>query len=69
MLDVGGVELEFPCPRCGEGARATIEAVRLLPVIDCGCGERFGVCLATFAQRVSSAELAAKAARRARRRA
>ncbi|MDR6627436.1 hypothetical protein [Caulobacter segnis] len=69
MLDVGGVELEFPCPRCGAAARGTIETVRFLPVIDCGCGERFGVCLETFAQRVSSAELAAKAARKARRRA
>jgi transcription elongation factor Elf1 len=69
MLDVGGVELEFPCPRCGEATRATIETVRFLPVIDCGCGETFGVCLETFAQRVSSAELAAKAARKARRRA
>lgn len=68
-LDVGGVELEFPCPRCGVAARAAIEAVRFLPVIDCACGERFGVCLETFAQQVSSAEAAAKAARRARRRA
>lgn len=69
MLDVGGVELEFACPRCGAAARATIAAVSFLPVIDCGCGERFGVCLETFAAQVSSAEAAAKAARRARRRA
>lgn len=68
-LDVGGVELEFPCPRCGAAARATIEAVRIFPVIDCGCGERFGVCLEAFAQQVSSVEAAVKAARKTRRRA
>jgi hypothetical protein len=68
-LDVGGVELEFPCPRCGGAARATIETVRFLPVIDCGCGERFGVCLETFAQQVSAVEVAARAARKVRRRA
>ncbi|ADG09100.1 hypothetical protein [Caulobacter segnis] len=68
-LDVGGVELEFPCPRCGVAGRATIETVRFLPVIDCGCGERFGVCLETFAQQVSAVEAAARAARRVRRRA
>lgn len=67
-VDVGGVELEFPCPRCGDLACASIEAVRMLPVIDClACGERFGVDLAAFSERVTEAEAAAKAARRRKR--
>ena len=66
-VDVGGVELEFPCPRCGAPARASIDAVRVLPVIDCpACGERFGVDLEAFSERVTAAEAAAKAARRRR---
>lgn len=68
-VDVGGVELEFSCPRCGGAARATIEAVRFLPVVECGCGERFGIDLDAFAEKVTAAEVAAKAAGRARRRA
>lgn len=68
-VDVSGVELAFPCPRCGDdGARASIAAVRLLPVIDCpACGERFGVDLEAFSARVAEAEAAAKAARRRKR--
>lgn len=66
-VDVGGVELEFACPRCGEPARAAIEAVRVLPVIDCpACGERFGVDLEAFSAQVTQAEAAAKAARKRR---
>ncbi|PZR35349.1 hypothetical protein [Caulobacter segnis] len=68
-VDVGGVELEFACPRCGGAARATIEAVRFLPVVECACGERFGIDLDAFAEQVTAAEVAAKAARKARRRA
>lgn len=67
-VDVGGVELDFPCPRCGGHAVASIEAVRMLPVIDCpACGEPFGVDLAAFSAQVAQAETAAKAARRKRR--
>ena len=67
-VDVGGVELEFPCPRCGGLARAAIEAVRVLPVLDCpSCGERFGVDLDAFSARVTQAETAAKAARKRRK--
>lgn len=66
-VDVGGVELEFSCPRCGDPALASIEAVRMLPVVDCGCGERFGVDLETFSAQVTHAEAAAKAARRKKR--
>lgn len=67
-VDVGGVELEFSCPRCGAAARASIEAVSRLPVIDCGaCGERFGVDLEAFSAQVTAAEALAKAARRKRR--
>jgi transcription elongation factor Elf1 len=66
-VDVGGVELDFACPRCGSPARAAIEAVRMLPVIDCpACGERFGVDLEAFSARVTQAEAAAKAARKRR---
>lgn len=69
-VDVGGVELEFPCPRCGGEVRAAIEAVRMLPVLDCpGCGERFGLDLEAFSARVTQAETAAKAARRRSRQA
>lgn len=68
-VDVGGVELDFPCPRCGGAVRAAIAAVRMLPVLDCpACGERFGVELETFSVQVSQAEAAAKAARRGRAR-
>ncbi|AAK25301.1 hypothetical protein [Caulobacter vibrioides] len=63
-LDVSGVELHFTCPHCGGQAPARIEAVRMLPVIDCGCGERFGVDMAAFAAQVTAAETAARAARR-----
>jgi hypothetical protein len=63
-LDVGGVELHFTCPHCGGQAPARIAAVRMLPVIDCDCGERFGVDLASFAAQVTAAETAARAARR-----
>ncbi|AZS22780.1 MULTISPECIES: hypothetical protein [unclassified Caulobacter] len=63
-VDVGSVELHFTCPRCGGQAPARIAAVRMLPVIDCDCGERFGVDLATFAAQVTAAEAAARAARR-----
>lgn len=66
-VDVGGVELEFVCPRCAAPARASIDAVRMLPVVDCGCGERFGVDLETFSAQVTQAETAAKAARRRKR--
>ncbi|NQE63327.1 hypothetical protein [Caulobacter sp. RHG1] len=67
-VDVGEVELEFACPRCGAGARATIEAVRMLPVIDCpACGERSGVDLEAFSAQVTAAEASAKAARRKRK--
>jgi transcription elongation factor Elf1 len=67
-VDVGGVELEFPCPHCGGPVRATIEAVRVLPVLDCPtCGERFGVDLEAFNAQVARAEAAAKPARRGRR--
>ena len=67
-VDVGGVELEFPCPRCGGRVRATIEVVRVLPVLDCpDCGERFGVDLEAFSAQVTRAEAAAKPARRGRR--
>jgi predicted RNA-binding Zn-ribbon protein involved in translation (DUF1610 family) len=67
-VDVGGVELEFPCPRCGGQALARIEAVRMLPVVDCpACGTAFGVDLEAFSARVTQAEAAAKAARRKRR--
>lgn len=53
-VDVGGVELEFPCPRCGGHAVASIEAVRVLPVVDCGrCGTAFGVDLEAFSARVT----------------
>ena len=45
-------------------APARIAAVRMLPVIDCDCGERFGVDLASFAAQVTAAEAAARAARR-----
>lgn len=49
---------------------AAIEAVRILPVVDCpACGERFGVDLEAFSALVTQAEAAAKAARRSRRRA
>lgn len=66
-VDVSGVELAFPCPRCGDPARARIAEVRLLPVIDCpACGERFGVALDAFSVQVAEAEAAAKAARRRR---
>jgi transcription elongation factor Elf1 len=69
-VDVGGVELEFPCPHCGEPVRAAIEAVRMLPVLDCAaCDTRFGVDLEAFSARVTEAEAAAKAARRVRRKA
>ncbi len=69
-VDVGGVELKFPCPRCGGHACASIEAVRMLPVVDCpACGQVFGVELEAFSVQVTDAEVAAKAARRARRRA
>lgn len=64
-VDVGSVELDFPCPQCGGEVRAAIEAVRMLPVLDCpACGERFGVDLEAFSARVTQAEAAAKAARR-----
>jgi transcription elongation factor Elf1 len=67
-VDVGGVELEFSCPRCGVPTRATIDAVRMLPVLDClACGERFGVDLDAFSARVDEAEAAAKAARKRRK--
>lgn len=67
-VDVGGVELDFVCPRCGGEARAAIAAVRMLPVVDCpACGERFGVDLEAFSARVTQAEAAAKAARRGKR--
>lgn len=67
-VDVGGVELEFPCPRCGGRALASIEAVRMLPVVDCpACGTAFGVDLEAFSAQVTQAEAAAKAARRRRR--
>lgn len=67
-VDVGGVELDFPCSRCGGHAAASIEAVRMLPVIDCpACGEAFGVDLEAFSAQVSQAEAAVKAARRRRR--
>lgn len=67
-VDVGGVELDFPCPRCGEPVRAAIETVRMLPVLDCpDCDTRFGVDLAAFSARVTQAEAAAKAARRKKR--
>lgn len=67
-VDVGGVELDFTCPRCAAQVRAAIEAVSMLPVLDCtGCGERFGVDLEAFSARVSEAEAAAKAARRKKR--
>lgn len=66
-VDVGSVELDFACPRCGGAARAAIEAVRMLPVIDCpACGERFGVDLEAFSAQVTQAEAAAKAARKRR---
>jgi transcription elongation factor Elf1 len=66
-VDIGGVELEFPCPHCGGLAHAAIEAVRMLPVIDCpACDERFGVDLEAFSAQVTQAEAAAKAARRRR---
>ena len=66
-VDVGGVELDFVCPRCLGPARAAIEAVRMLPVIDCpACGERFGVDLEAFSAQVTQAEAAAKASRRRR---
>jgi len=67
-VDVGGVELEFPCPRCGGHAVASIEAVRMLPVVDCpACGATFGVDLEAFSAQVTQAEVAAKAARRRKR--
>ncbi|MBQ1559841.1 MAG: hypothetical protein IIZ71_02805 [Caulobacter sp.] len=67
-VDVGGVELEFPCPRCGGPTRAAIQAVRMLPVLDCpACGERFGVDLDAFSAQVDAAETAAKAARKRRK--
>ncbi len=67
-VDVGGVELEFPCPRCGGLALASIEAVRMLPVIDCpACAAPFGVDLEAFSARVTQAEAAAKAARKRKR--
>lgn len=66
-VDVGGVELEFTCPHCGGQARAAIEAVRVLPVLDCPrCGARFGVDLEAFSARVTQAEAEAKPARRGR---
>lgn len=67
-VDVGGVELEFPCPHCGGHVRATIDVVRMLPVLDCpDCGGRFGVDLEVFSAQVTLAEVAAKPARRGRR--
>lgn len=67
-VDVGGVELEFPCPHCGGHAHATIAVVRVLPVLDCpACGGRFGVDLETFSAQVTRAEAAAKPSRRGRR--
>lgn len=66
-VDVGGVELEFSCPECGDAARASIDAVRMLPVVDCGCGMRFGVDLESFSAQVTAAEAEAKAARRRKR--
>lgn len=67
-VDVGGVELEFACPTCGGAARASIGAVRVLPVLDCpACGARFGVDLEAFSVQVSAAEAAAKAARKTRK--
>ena len=66
-VDVGGVELDFPCPHCGGHVRATIDVVRLLPVLDCpDCGGRFGVDLEAFNAEVTRAEAAAKPARRGR---
>ncbi|WP_297514809.1 hypothetical protein [uncultured Caulobacter sp.] len=67
-VDVGGVELTFACPRCAGAVTASIDAVRMLPVLDCpACGQRFGVDLDAFSDRVTEAEVAAKAARRKRR--
>jgi transcription elongation factor Elf1 len=67
-VDVGSVELDFACPACGGAARAAIEAVRMLPVLDCpACGERFGVDLEAFSAQVTQAEAAAKAARKKRK--
>nr|WP_295112362.1 hypothetical protein [uncultured Caulobacter sp.] len=67
-VDVGDVELEFPCPTCGGTAKAAIEAVRMLPVLDCpACGQRFGVDLEAFSAQVTQAEAAAKAARKRRK--
>ena len=67
-VDVGGVELEFACPRCGGPVRAAIEAVRMLPVIDCpACAVPFGVDLEAFSAQVTAAEAAAKAARKKKR--
>jgi transcription elongation factor Elf1 len=69
-VDVGGVELDFTCPQCGGQALAAIEAVRVLPVIDCpSCGARFGVDLEAFSARVTEAEAAARPARRGRNKA
>lgn len=68
-VDVGGVELDFPCPHCGGQACAAIAAVRMLPVLDCpACGTRFGVDLEVFSARVTEAEAAARPARRGQRR-
>ncbi len=67
-VDVGSVELEFACPRCGGHVLASIAAVRRLPVVDCpACDAAFGVDLETFSARVTQAEAAAKAARKKRR--
>ena len=67
-VDVGDVELEFPCPRCGGPVLASIDAVRRLPVVDCpACGTAFGVDLEAFSAQVTQAEAAAKAARRRKR--
>ena len=67
-VDVGGVEVAFACPRCAGAVSASIDAVRMLPVLDCpACGERFGVDLDAFSAQVTEAEVAAKAARKRRR--
>lgn len=67
-VDVGDVELDFACPSCGGTARASIDAVRMLPVLDCpACDQRFGVDLEAFSVQVTQAEAAAKAARKRRK--
>ncbi|MBO9547734.1 hypothetical protein [Caulobacter sp.] len=67
-VDVGGVELDFTCPGCGGTVQAAIDAVRMLPVLDCpACGQRFGVDLEAFSVQVTQAEAAAKAARKRRK--